>query len=107
MTDHRESAILQEDQAWRRARARATAQRDFLAHLAIYLAVNSLLVVIDVAAGSSDTTFLGLDWAYWPIGGWGLGLAIHAIWAFAVGSNWTEQRAAQLYEEEQRRGLRR
>lgn len=105
MNDDSNNAIPQDDPAWVRARARATAQRDFLLHLGIYVLVNALLVVIDVAAGTSGTTFLGLDWAFWPIGGWGLGLAIHGMWAYGIGRGWEERRAAQLYEQERQRGV--
>lgn len=107
MTNNSDIAVRREDPAWARARARATAQRDFLVHLVIYVLVNTLLVVIDVAAGTSGSTFLGLDWAFWPIAGWGLGLIIHGFWTFTVGSSWEERRTAQLYEQERQRDLQR
>lgn len=58
----------------RRAAAleRISAKRDFRNHVAIYCAVNLLLVVIWAASGA------GYFWPIWAIAGWGLGLAAHA-----------------------------
>jgi hypothetical protein len=92
-----------EDPAWARAKAKATAQREFYGHLTIFVLVSALLVIIDIAGGTSGATFLGLDWAYWPIGGWAIGLAIHALRVFGIGTDWEDRRAAKLYEEERRR----
>jgi len=106
MTENPEIATLQEDPAWARARARAAAQREFYGHLATYLLVSAFLVVIDVAGGSSGTTFLGLDWAYWPIGGWGVAVVLHALRVFGPSNGWEERKANQLYEKERQRGPR-
>ncbi len=53
---------------------RLEARRDFRNHVAIYVIVNALLVVIWAATGS------GYFWPIWPIAGWGIGLAFNA-WA--------------------------
>lgn len=92
-----------DDPAWTRARSRARSQREFYGHLTIYCLVSSLLLILDYANGTSGSTFLGLDWAFWPIGGWGIGIVLHALQAFGPGGNWETQRAAQLYDKEQRR----
>ena len=104
MTDDRQVDTIAEDPAWKRARARASAQRQFYSHLAIYLLVSALLVVIDVAGGAAGTTFLGLDWAFWPIGGWGVAVILQAIRVFGPGTGWEDRRAARLYEKERQRG---
>ena len=65
------------DAALNRARVRAQQLQEFYGHLVVYTLVCTLLVIIDLATGSSASTFIGLDWAFWPIGGWGLGLALH------------------------------
>ena len=103
MTDHRDVDSIDEDPAWTRALARAAAQRQFYGHVAVFLLVGSLLVIIDVATGSSGSTFLGLDWAFWPIGGWGLAVVLLALRVFGAGSDWEERRAAKLYDKEQQR----
>lgn len=103
MNDDREVDTVAEDPAWTRARARASAQREFYGHLAIYFLVGALLLIIDVAGGTSGTTFLGLDWAFWPVGGWGVAVILHAIRVFEPGSSWEERQAARLYEKERQR----
>ncbi len=46
-------------------------KRDFRVHLAAYLAVNTMLIVIWAFSG-------GFFWPLFPILGWGIGLAVHA-----------------------------
>lgn len=104
MTDDRRVDTLVEDPAWARARARAAVQREFYRHLGVYLLVGALLVIIDIAGGTSGTTFLGLDWAFWPIGGWGFAVLLHGFRVFGPGDRWEERRAARLYEEERQGG---
>ena len=48
-------------------------RRKFQKHLASYVVVNIFLVIIDLITDGH------LDWAYWPILGWGIGLALDAI----------------------------
>lgn len=60
------------------ARARAAASRlfhdpGFKIHFVIYVAVNALLIVINLV------TTPGTYWFYWPLLGWGLGVAGHAF----------------------------
>ena len=55
---------------------RVKAKREFKNHLAVYLIVNALLVVIWAASGQ------GYFWPIWPIAGWGVGLAFNAWSAY-------------------------
>ena len=55
---------------------RVKAKREFKNHLAVYLIVNALLVVIWAASGQ------GYFWPVWPIAGWGVGLAFNAWSAY-------------------------
>jgi hypothetical protein len=55
--------------------------RDFFYHLMVFVFVNAVLVILDLRVEGA-TPVLGLDWAYWVILFWGLGLAGHAIWVF-------------------------
>lgn len=58
------------------------AVRDFFYHLIVFVFVTGLLVVLDVRAGTGSGAVAGLDWAYWVVLFWGLGLAGHAVFAF-------------------------
>lgn len=63
-----------EDQADRHVRR----LQGFYAHLATYLGVNALLVVINLL--TSPDVF----WAIWPILGWGVKLGTHAVSVFGL-----------------------
>ncbi len=60
------------------ARGRAEAKFGFYKHLAVYLAVNALLVVINLL------TSPGSYWAIWPLLGWGIAIVIHAVSVFGA-----------------------
>lgn len=88
------------DTALESAKRHLTAIRDFMYHLMVFLFVNGLLVILDVRAGAGDQAVFGMDWAYWPILFWGVGLVGHAIYAF-----FNEDRLDAKYEKERRREL--
>ena len=103
MQDQTNVDTVAEDPAWIRARKQARSQREFYGHLLVYFSVSVLLIVIDVAGGSAGSTVLGLDWAFWPIGGWGIGILLQTIRVFGPRTNWEEHKAAQLYQKERDR----
>jgi hypothetical protein len=72
--------------------------RDFAYHLMVFVFMNALLVIVDVRGGGEGDV-LGLDWAYWVILTWGLGVAGHAISVFLG-----EQRARKPAERDRRAG---
>lgn len=74
------------------AMGRLKAKRDFRTHVAIYLIVNALLVIIWAATGA------GYFWPIWPIAGWGIGLALNA---------WVVYFERPISEEEIRREMER
>lgn len=49
------------------------ARRGFLAHLIAYLLVNAMLIAINIVYTP------GLIWFFFPLIGWGIGLAFHYI----------------------------
>jgi hypothetical protein len=54
------------------ARRRVQARRDFANHVVAYVVVNAFLVVVWAVTGG------GYFWPAWVIGGWGVGLVLHA-----------------------------
>lgn len=66
----------------RLARRRVAMKRGFLIHLAVYVAVNALLMLLNVVRSP------GVAWSAWPLAGWGIGLAVHGVvtWLFLPGS---------------------
>jgi hypothetical protein len=64
----------------RLARRRAGAKLGWFIHASVFLAVNTLLILLSWASGK--------PWAVFPLMGWGLGLSIHGavVWLGSPGS---------------------
>jgi hypothetical protein len=62
------------------ARRRAGAKLGWFIHAAVFVCVNALLMTISLANGK--------PWTFFPLAGWGLGLAIHGavVWLGSPGS---------------------
>jgi len=54
------------------ARKRVQAKREFVSHVVAYVVINAFLVVVWAL------TSAGYFWPVWVIGGWGVGLMLHA-----------------------------
>ena len=89
--------MTQVDPALERVKKHVKDVRDFYYHLMTYVLANAMLIVIDLRADGAGG-FLGLDWAYWVIIGWGFGIVGHAISVF-----FGEHRVQQLYAQEKAR----
>ena len=92
-----------------RAKKRVSDIRDFFGHLAAYLITNGIVIFIDLRDGAGEEAFIGLDWAYWVIFPWGIGLLIHAVSLFLFEGHFErleERKAKQYLEEEQEKQLR-
>ena len=69
---------MNDQEAYERAKARVEARIGFIIHLAVYIAVNSLLIIINF---STSPEYL---WFKWPLIGWGIGLFFHALAVFSL-----------------------
>jgi hypothetical protein len=72
----------QEDPALEQAKKHVKHVRDFFYHLMTYVVICALFVILDRRGGTNEQAVLGLDWAYWLILFWGLGVLGHAISVF-------------------------
>ena len=87
---------MQNDPCLQRSKRHLEKVRNFLYHLTTYVFVSALLVILDLRDGTSGGAVFGLDWAYWVMLFWGVGVAGHAIAAF-----FGEDRVEARYEREQ------
>ena len=74
------------------ARKQARKERAFYGHLAKFVVTMSVLVAVNLL------TSPGYLWFFWPLLGWGVGLASHAAGVFGtkLGEGWVERRATEL-----------
>ena len=90
-----------EETSYQRVKTRVEELKGFYAHLTVYLLVNLGLFVIDFASGSGW-------WFYWPLVGWGVAVAIHAVFVFGIegplGRGWEERKIRQLMEQDRGAG---
>jgi len=88
-----------DDELLRRAKRRVGMKMGWLAHATVFVVVNALLAAINLATG-------GPRWHLWPLGWWGLGLAIHgAVTLFALrGEGWRERMVADELRRLRERG---
>lgn len=73
---------MQDQDAYEMARRRVNAKLGFYIHLVVYVAVNILLVFLNLRFSPERI------WFFWPLLGWGMGICFHAlgIFVFASGS---------------------
>ena len=74
------------------AKQRVEELRGFFIHLAIYVAVNLGLFVIDAIQG-------GAWWFFWATIGWGIGLVSHAIALFFTSGGWASRWESRKIEQ--------
>ncbi len=96
-----DSAVDEQQRSLRLAKKQNKQVRDFWYHLMVYVFVCGLLVVVDLRGGQTGQTgqpVLGLDWAFWVILFWGLGVIGHAISVY-LSDDRAEQRYAERHPE--------
>ncbi|HAP96261.1 2TM domain-containing protein [Epilithonimonas hominis] len=76
--------------AYERAVKRVKELKGFYGNLISYCIVIPFLVIINLL------TSPGQLWFYWPMLGWGIGLAAHGMNVFAIGRNWEEKKIREI-----------
>jgi len=81
------------------AKERVEELRGFYMHLAAYLAVNLFIFIVNWITSPEHW------WFFWPLFGWGIGLAIHAFAVFyeggLMGKQWEEKKIKELMGDEE------
>ena len=86
---------LEEDAEYRAALERAEMLQGYYTHLLVYLVVNTGLFLINLLTKGDG----GVWWFFWPLAGWGIGLAIHTMVVFdgVFGEGWKRRKADEIY----------
>lgn len=78
--DQLRGTYMQSQDAYEEARRRVEARLGFYIHLGVYVAVNALLVVLNLRYSPNSY------WFPWPLFGWGIGIVFHALGVFVFPS---------------------
>ena len=91
-----EAPLSDEDVRYQAELNRAKALQGWIIHLFVYVVVNAGLLLINALTRGDD----GSWWFYWPLLGWGIGLAIHTATMFVglFSPDWAERRARERVE---------
>lgn len=100
LTQHKNSTTMntnkttEDSLAYDRAAKRVKELKGFYGNLTSYCMVMPFLIFINLRTSS------GYYWFWWPMMGWGLGLASHAIQTFGIGKNWEQKKIKELMDKE-------
>ena len=93
-------SALEQSPKYKAARCRVRQLRGFYSHLAVYLAVNAGLLVINLFSTPDRL------WVMWPLAGWGIALLIHGAGVYLRGSvfgaEWEQRKVRDMVERRQR-----
>lgn len=94
------STKLSEEEIYQQARKRVEEKKGFFTHLAAYIIVNAMLVLIWAFVSRSP-----YPWFIWPLGGWAIGLLFHflGVFVFSKRTDW-ERREVEKEAEKLRKG---
>lgn len=92
--DTQKGELMENEEAYQRATKRVEAKIGFYIHLAVYVGVNILLIVINLVTAPRHL------WFIWPLIGWGIGIFFHGMSAFFfTGRRFKEIKDRMIQEE--------
>lgn len=86
--------IPKDDLVYKNAKKRVKEIKDFYANLITYCTVIPFLIIINLITSPKNI------WFYWPMLGWGFGVAIHGLSVFSIGKNWEEKKIKEILNKE-------
>lgn len=86
---------MEYNERYETAKKRVKNIKGFYGHLAIYVVVMAVLFIVDFMNG-------GNWWVHWPVLGWGIGVAIHAVSMYGDlwGIDWEERKIRELIDKD-------
>jgi hypothetical protein len=88
---------MEHEETYQRARKRVEAKIGFYIHLAVYVGVNILLIIINLVASPQRLWFIG------PLFGWGIGIFFHGMSVFVFSGRKFKEIKDRMIEEEMKR----
>ena len=88
---------MENQEAYKKAKKRVEAKMGFYIHLAVYVGVNVLLIVINLATSPQYV------WFKWPLLGWGIGLFFHGMSIFVFSGRKFKGIKENMIQEEMKR----
>jgi len=88
---------VENQEAYQRAKRRAEAKIGFYIHLAVYMGVNVLLVIINL---STSPQYI---WFIWPLLGWGIGLFFHGMSIFVFSGKKFKRIKEKMIQDEMKK----
>jgi len=83
-----------ENLAYERAHKRVKELKSFYSNLISYAIVNVFLIILNLITSPKQL------WFFWPLLGWGIGVAAHGMSVFAIGKSWEDKKIRELMEKE-------
>jgi sensor histidine kinase YesM len=83
-----------EDEAYERAQKRVKEIKGFYGNLISYCIVIPFLVILNLITNPKNF------WFYWPMLGWGMGVAAHGMSVFTIGKGWEEKKIREILEKD-------
>jgi hypothetical protein len=89
--------MMSDHEAYERAKKRVEAKIGFYIHLAVYVGVNLLLIMINL---TRSPQYL---WFKWPLLGWGIGVFFHGLSVFVFSGRQLEAVKEKMIKEEMKK----
>ena len=93
--------IQNEEDRYNQAKKRVEAIKGFYGNLTSYIVLNIFFFILNMVTSPNHL------WFYWPLLGWGIGVAIHGMTVFNYspffGKDWEERKLKEYIEEEKKK----
>ncbi|AZB31353.1 2TM domain-containing protein [Chryseobacterium balustinum] len=86
------------DKAYKKAKKRVEEIKGFYSNLVSYCIVIPFLIFINLTTNSRN------HWFWFPLLGWGIGVATHAFQVFGVGESWQEKKIREIMNKNRDNG---